>query len=105
MTNKERLISLLGFGVSDQNSLEGAMIDRGIVGTDPYASGNTVTLKKCAIEVMELLLTTADTTDSTPGFSTTFDRDAVLKRINLLKGEIGLVDESMPTIENASFMW
>lgn len=98
MTNKERLLSLLGFTPSDVNSLEGTLLDNGITGAGTYDSSLSIPIKRCAIEVMELLLTTANISDSTPGFSVTYDRNAVLQRMKLLKQEIGLVDETLPTI-------
>ncbi len=104
MTNQDRLLSLLGFAPSETNSLTGAMLDRGIVGSETYDSSKITQLKQCAIEVMELLLTTANTSDVTPGFAITYDRNAVLNRIKLLKEELGLVDGNTK-IRNKSFMW
>lgn len=98
MTNKERLLSLIGFAPSDDNALEGTLLDSGIDGSAAYIISNSVPVKRCAIEVMELLLTTANTSDVTPGFSITYDRNAVLARIKLLKQEIGVVDDSLPVI-------
>ena len=48
MTNKERLISLLGFA-PPTNSAEGALLDAGITEGDAYVAGNLDPLKKCAI--------------------------------------------------------
>lgn len=97
MTNRERLISLLGFAPANQNALEGALIDLAIDGNLPYDGSNQVLLKKAAIQVMELLLTTADTQNENQ-YQIKFDREAVLARINLLKGEIGLIDDTQPYI-------
>jgi hypothetical protein len=96
MTNRERLISLLGFA-PESNSLEGEMLDFDITPADIYDPANSVTLKKAAIKIMELLLTTADTTNENQ-YAIKYDRVSVLARIKLLKGELGLVDESIPTI-------
>lgn len=101
MTNKERLISLLGFA-PPVNSAEAAMIDQGIVPSDVYTLSVSVPIKMAAIYIMEVLLTTADTGDATSGFQIKYDRGAVLKRINLLKGELGLIDDSYPTITSKS---
>lgn len=98
MTNKERLISLLGFAPS-QDSVEGALLDYGIEGAETYNGSNIKEIKTAAIGVLEMLLTTADTDNSGPGFVIKYDREAVLKRIALLKGELGLLDESVPTIK------
>lgn len=100
MTNKERLISLLGFAPPD-NSLEGEMLDFDITPAETYEAANSVTLKKAAIKIMELLLTTADTTNENQ-YAIKYDREAVLARIKLLKGELGLIDESIPTVTGKS---
>ena len=97
MTNKERLISLLGFAPPDQNSIDGTLIDLGIDGVATYDASQSVLLKKAAIQEMELLLTTADTQNENQ-YLIKWDRDAVLARIKLLKGELGLIDESQPYI-------
>jgi hypothetical protein len=100
MTNKDRLISLLGFAPSD-NSLEGELLDIDISSSGAYDPANSVILKKAAIKIMELLLTTADTTNENQ-YAIKYDRVAVLARIKLLKGELGLIDESLPTITGKS---
>lgn len=97
MTNKERLLSLLGFEPADKNALDGALLDLGIDGAGVYDGSNQVLLKTAAIQIMELLLTTADTQNEN-SYQITYDRDAVLARINLLKGEIGLIDDTKPYI-------
>jgi hypothetical protein len=100
MTNKDRLISLLGFAPPD-NSLEGELLDFGISSSGTYDPANSVLLKKAAIKIMELLLTTADTTNENQ-YAIKYDRIAVLARIKLLKGELGMIDESLPTITGKS---
>lgn len=74
------------------------MIDFGIEASDEYTIENAIPVKKGAIAIMELLLTTADTSNPESGMSIRYDRASVLKRIALLKGEIGLVDDAMPYI-------
>jgi len=101
MTNKERLISILGFS-PESNALEGEMLDVGISGTDSYETKNGLVLKKCAIKIMEILLSTADTTNSVSGFTIRYDRAAIEKRIVLFKTELGLIDESQPFIKSVS---
>jgi hypothetical protein len=101
VTNKERVISLLGFAPANDNAIEGALIDLGIDGALTYDALNTVLIKKAAIQVMQLLLTTADTHNEND-YRITFDRDAVIARIKLLKGEIGEIDESQPFVTSRS---
>lgn len=91
MTNQDRLISFLGFAPSKE-AAEGALIDAGIAGNQNYLLENSVPLKKAAIELMELLLTTADTGNEN-GYTIKYDRAAVLKRLNLLRIELGVVEE------------
>lgn len=74
------------------------MIDLGIEASDEYTIENAIPVKKAAIAIMDLLLTTADTSNPESGMSIRYDRASVLKRIALLKGEIGLVDDAMPYI-------
>lgn len=88
MTNKERLISLLGFAL-DTNAIDGALTDAGITGSDTYTADDSVGLKTLAISIMELLLTTPDTTNEN-GYAIKYDRDAVLRRIGILQEELGL---------------
>jgi hypothetical protein len=96
MTNKERFISFLGFAPSD-DSIEGELADIDLTSSDTYSSANKDTLKKAAIRVMELLLTTADTTNEN-GYAIKYDRNAVLARIKLLKDELEPVEVMVPTI-------
>lgn len=92
MTNKEYLASLLGFAPSNPNSIEAALIDAGINGADTYVAGNSVTLKIAAIQVLKILLSTADITKGTgeTAFLHKYDRDAILKRIAQLEDEVGI---------------
>jgi hypothetical protein len=101
MTNKERLISLLGFA-PPANSAEGALLDASIDGAGVYNASLSSAIKKVAIQVMELLLTTADTNNGKVGFNINYDRTAIITRIKMIKGELGIYDESLPTIKGVS---
>lgn len=101
MTNSERTISLIGFAPADKNALIGALTDRGVDAAGLYDGTNKNALKSAAIEIMELLLTTADIKNEN-GYSITFDRNAVLSRINQFKNELGLVDTALPYITSRS---
>lgn len=97
MTNTDRLLSLIGFA-PNANSMEGVLIDMGIDGTAVYDASLSSSLKQAAIQIMELLLTTPDKTN-TDGYTIKFDRKSVLARINQLKGELGLLDDpSLPYV-------
>lgn len=93
MTNKERLISLLGFAPGDTNSVDGYLIDAGITGSAAYDGSNITELKTIALSLLYLLLSTADYSNTDgAGFvhSVKYDRIAILKRIDILEGELGL---------------
>lgn len=100
MTNKDRIISLLGFLPAEDNSIEGALLDNGLTGTDAYDATKSIQVKTAALGVLELLLTTADTSQTADitVSSTKYDRNAVLARIKLLKGELGITDDSLPYV-------
>lgn len=105
MTNKDRVLSLIGFAPANDNSIDGELLDLGISGTATYDVTQSVAVKTAAIRVMELILTTADTTNENgSGFTNSlkFDRNAVLARINQLKNELGLVDTALPYITSRS---
>lgn len=87
MTNKERLIAFTGFE-PPKNSAEAALLDFGMIDTDFYVVGNVDTVKKAAIEVMKVLLTTADTGNGEVGWTAKYDRPSILKRIQQLQQEI-----------------
>lgn len=91
MTNRDRLISLLGFE-PPKNSAEGALLDLGITDTSDYVVGTLDNIKKAAIEVMKVLLTTADTSNGEVGFAVKYDRAAIEKRITQLEDELDVTD-------------
>ena len=97
MTNKDRLISLIGFTPSNSNTLDGALIDLGLVGTNLYTVQSTISVKKAAIQVIQVILSTPDTNDQ--NFSIKYDRGALLKLLATLKDEVGERDPLLiPTI-------
>lgn len=88
MTNLERLISLIGFAPSNNDSLQGALIDFGINGADTYTVANKLVVKKAAIQVIQLLLSTADTNNGMSngaGFEIKYDRQSLLDYLDRLK--------------------
>jgi len=103
MTTKERLISLLGFQPANINSIDGALIDVGLTGLETYTIAQSRQIKTVELSILQLLLSTADTSNI-EGVSTKYDRRAVEARIKLLKGELGLTDLSQPTI-NTKRVW
>jgi hypothetical protein len=101
MTNRERLKSLLGFAPPTE-SLDGALIDAAIDGTLTYDLSYKGPVRKAAIYLLEMLLSTPDTGNSEPSFNIRYDRVAVEKRLLMLKEEDGIIDETGPTIRGLS---
>lgn len=99
MTNQERVLALIGFTPSNANAIPGELTDVGLTPTDVYNTANMNPVKIAAVRVMELLLTTADTRNE-GGYAITYDRAAVQKRIDQLKKEAGLTDETQPYIKS-----
>lgn len=98
MTIGDRIISLIGFAPSNPNVVQGECTDLGLTITATYDASQMVNCKTAAVRVMEILLTTADVTNGEAGLSIKFDRAAVMQRIIQLKGELDLVDESVPSV-------
>jgi hypothetical protein len=107
MTVKEAILAQLGFAPGNQNVIDLAIADNELTGQDTYVSVEHMTsVKSAALQVLRILLSTADTTTSTGGVTTQsikYDRGAILKRIGELEVDLGLVDER-PTI-NARYVW
>ncbi len=99
MTNRERLISFVGFA-PQPDAVDGALIDAGIDGTATYTAAQSIPLKTQSIALMELLLTTANTNDGASVFGVSYDRNAVLARIKMYKQELGITDDSLPVISS-----
>lgn len=97
MTNQERLISLLGFA-PPPNSAEGALLDYGVDGTGQYDPSLSTAIKKAAIEVMNVIITTGDTGNAQTGFQLKYDRPSILQRIKQLQDELD-VDDAQPKIK------
>lgn len=100
MTITERIASLIGFAPSNPNVIIGECTDMGLTPTAAYDASQQVAVKTAAIHVMETLLTTADTTNGEVGFSIKYDRSAILKRIDQLKNELGLIDTALPNVKS-----
>lgn len=88
MTNKDRLKSLLGFA-APVNTVEGALLDAGIDEAGDYDGSNSDDIKRAAIQVLYILLSTADTS-SPEQMSIRYDRNAILKRIGAIEDELSL---------------
>lgn len=104
MTIKDRLISLIGFTPSNDNSLEGALLDQGLLSTTAYTVDKSISVKKAAIEVIQVILSTPDTVND-QNYSIKYDRGSLLKLMASLKDEVLIIDEvKLPTI-TVKRMW
>jgi len=95
MTNKERLLAMLGFQ-PEVNAAEAVLIDNSLVAADTYVTASLSSIRLAAISLLETLLSTPNTSNSVTGYSVTYDRAAIERRLNNLKTEAGLI--TGPTI-------
>jgi hypothetical protein len=86
MTVKERVEQLLGFQPG-KGVVEGALIDYDLTGSDNYEKSLSTSVRRCALSILEVLLSTADTVDGNQ-ISIKYDRAAIQKRIDRLQAEL-----------------
>jgi hypothetical protein len=104
MTIKEAIISELGFAPANQNVVDKAMVDAGLAEGDTYTTSDSVGVKTATLQVLRILLSTADVTSNNATMITNsikYDRQAILKRIAALEFELGIVP-ALPTITSRS---
>lgn len=89
MTNKESLISLVGFA-PNKEALERCSIDYEFDPTAAYAKGLQSTLKKAAIDLLRGLISTPNTWNEN-GYKIEYDRDAILALIAQYEEDLGIV--------------
>lgn len=82
MTNKEALLAVLQVSVDDI-TLEKALIDNSIVSQAIYTAGSTEDIDKCAIPILEGLLTRGNVSEG--GYSLSFDATAIKARLLALQ--------------------
>jgi hypothetical protein len=99
MTNKEALVGVVRVSVPD-HSLEKAMIDNDVTGGSTYVKLNEKSIDLCAIDVLQGLLSEPNVSEG--GYSISYDRKAVLDRLNYLNQKHGLVDAAKPTVTSKS---
>jgi hypothetical protein len=81
MTKKEALVATLQVSVPDI-SLEKAMIDQAITGTDVYASTDEKDIDLCAIKILQGLLAVPNISEG--GMSISYDREGIQAVLLLL---------------------
>lgn len=82
MTNRERLISVVGFE-AEANALDGALIDADLTAADEYTKANAPQVQKAAREVLQGLLVSSMTEG---GYSVTYDRKAIEAKLKAIGG-------------------
>jgi hypothetical protein len=102
MTNKEALIAALQL-TADDSTLEKALIDQEVTGSDTYVKDNATAIDQCAIEVLQGILSTPDVSEG--GYSVKYDRDAVKARLSYLLDKNGLSNSLTPKVKDASNRW
>lgn len=100
MTNKEALTASLQVEFPD-SSIDKALIDADITGTDTYTLANTKVIDEMAIELLQGLLSTPDVSEG--DMSIKYDRKAVQARVDYLMGKSGKV--SQPKVRDVSHLW
>lgn len=90
MTNKQRLIGLLGF-TPQNNTVDAELIDVDIDGaaTYVYNAANLIALKKCAINILQVALSMANTNDGLSNFQINWRPGDLQDYINILKEQVG----------------
>jgi hypothetical protein len=102
MTNKEALIAALQISVEDATLIK-ALIDLDVDGSETYSKVNATAIDKCAIEVLQGILSMPDVSEG--GYSVKYDRKAVESRLSFLSQKTGVADPLKPTINDASNRW
>jgi hypothetical protein len=95
MTKKEALIAVIRVNVPD-NTIEKAMIDNDVTGSQTYSKSSEKEIDICAIAILKGLLSEPDVTEG--GYSIRYDRAAVEKQIGYLSEKHGLTDTAAPTV-------
>lgn len=88
---------MLGF-TPNEDALTAELIDRNIEPGDSYDTANLPALRLAAIKLIELLLSTANTSNASIGYLVSYDRDAVIKRLEMLKRDAGLSSNTIKSI-------
>lgn len=98
MTHKERLLAMVGFQPGE-NAADAELLDLGVEPYTEYVSTSYPKIRIAAIRIIETLLSTPNSSNAVTGFSTTYDRGAIERRLAILKKEAGI---NQPTIKAIS---
>lgn len=100
MTNRERVISYLGFE-PNKLSVESSLLDAGLIGADEFDINDTTNnnaAKTATIRLIDILFSTPDTTNEN-GYVIKYDRASLLRLQDKLQSEIdGVIIATGPTI-------
>lgn len=102
MTKKEALVAALQISVPDI-TLEKALIDNDLVGTDPYGKANELIIDTCAVTILQGLLAVPNISEG--GMSVTYDRSGIEKRIQYLASKhnmTSVLSQYKPSVKGSS---
>lgn len=101
MTNKEALEAVVQVSVSS-NVLEKALLDQSVSAAGNYTASNSEAIDKAAIAVLEGLLSAPNVSEG--GFSVSYDRAAISRRVTALYNKLG-ISPSANVVRDASNRW
>lgn len=97
MTNRDRTIAMLGF-TPDENGVQAELMDLGINALSTYDPVNYSKINRAARKLIEVILSTPDTSNSITGFGVSYDRRALEVRLKLLREEEGFTTTSIKSV-------
>lgn len=89
MTIKQRLLAFVGFQPGEY-AADAALLDQSLEPADDYEPEMLPAVRLAAISLLETILSTPNTSNNVTGFSVTYDRGAVERRLASLKKEAGI---------------
>jgi hypothetical protein len=104
MTNLDAFQAVLSPISYESNVADKAMLDNDIIGADTYSKDSALSIDKAALAVLEGILSAPNISEGS--FSISYDRKAVIDRINLICERSGLASSiGKPKITNKTNMW
>ena len=104
MTLRDKVTAYLGFEPS-REAVESALNDSGFTDiTADYVPENYPGVAKATIKLIDIILTTANASNTITGYTHSYDRQALLKYRNYLAAQLGLPEIDNPII-SAPRVW
>ena len=103
ITKKLALQATVNYLIPDE-SLEKALIDNDLVGTETYSKADAKSIDLCGAGLILFVLTSANVSEG--GYSISIsDREGLLKTRSLLLAKWGVPDNTAPKITDVSNLW